>query len=154
MIEAHKIDLDNVTYTMTPANAMASWSALKTALALLSTVDFSSANVDTEDDDSLSDEEKAKANQQRLGLIILTTLAGNLGHPSVKQMEDIVLKHTSAQIDGGKPYRISNDLDSHFNKYRHHLITVLISGLKYQFGDFFSGGGGLLSNILPSTTTK
>ncbi|WP_071058733.1 phage tail assembly chaperone [Pelistega sp. MC2] len=154
MTETHAIELDNVTYTMTPANAMASWSALKIALGLLSTVDFSSTNVASEDDESLNDEDKAKANQQRLGLTIITSLASNLGHPAVKQMEDIVLRHTSAQIDGGKPYRLSNDLDSHFNKYRSHLITVLITGLKYQFGDFFSGGGGLLSNILPSSMVK
>lgn len=154
MIEAHKLDLDNVTYTMTPANAMASWAALKAALGLLNSIDLKS--LDTKDEPlpvDATDEEKkaaAEAAQKRFGLAIISTLAANLGHPAIKQMEEIVLKHTSAQVDGGKPYRLSNDLDAHFNKYRSHLINVLLAGLKYQFGDFFTGGGGLLNSMKSS----
>ncbi|OOF40940.1 hypothetical protein BKK47_02610 [Rodentibacter mrazii] len=129
MDQSKQITIENVTYTMTPANAMAAWTALKNAMKLLQSVDLS----------SLGDGKKLGAN-------VLTTVLANLGDPSVKALEDIVLKHTSCEQDG-KQYRLSERFDSHFNQYRGHLIPVLKEGLMYQFADFFIGGGGLLNSM-------
>lgn len=129
MEQSKQFTIEDVTYTMTPANAMAAWTALKNAMKLLQSVDLS----------SLGDSKK-------LGVGVLTTVLSNLGDPSVKELEEIILKHTSCKLDGTM-YRLSERFDSHFNQYRGHLITVLKEGLVYQFADFFIGGGGLLTNI-------
>nr|DAN62350.1 MAG TPA: tail assembly chaperone protein [Caudoviricetes sp.] len=114
---------------MTPANAMSAWTALKNAMKLLQSVDLS-----------------ALGDSKKLGVGVLTTVLANLGDSSVKELENIVLSHTACEQDGQK-YRLSERFDSHFNKHRGHLITVLKEGLTYQFADFFIGGGGLLNNI-------
>lgn len=129
MEQVKQFTIEDVTYTMTPANAMAAWTALKNAMKLLQSVDLS-----------------ALGDSKKLGAGILTTVVANLGDPSVKELENIVLTHTACEQDGQK-YRLSERFDSHFNKYRGHLITVLKEGLTYQFADFFIGGGGLLTNI-------
>ena len=66
--------------------------------------------------------------------------------------EDLGLSHATAQVDG-KTYRLSDRLEPHFNQYRHHLIGVLVRGVKYQFADFFKGGQTLLKDILPLKET-
>lgn len=129
MEQVKQFTIEDVTYTMTPANAMAAWTALKNAMKLLQSVDLS-----------------ALGGSKKLGAGILTTVVANLGDPSVKELENIVLTHTACEQDGQR-YRLSERFDSHFNKYRGHLITVLKEGLTYQFADFFIGGGGLLTNI-------
>jgi len=53
----------------------------------------------------------------------------------------------------GKTYRLSDRLEPHFNQYRHHLIGVLMRGVKYQFADFFKNGQTLLKDILPLKET-
>ena len=129
MEQVKQFTIEDVTYTMTPANAMAAWTALKNAMQLLQSVNLS-----------------ALGDSKKLGAGILTTVLANLGEPSVKELENIVLTHTACEQDGQK-YRLSERFDSHFNKHRGHLIAVLKEGLTYQFADFFIGGGGLLANI-------
>lgn len=129
MEQVKQFTIEDVTYTMTPANAMSAWTALKNAMKLLQSVDLS-----------------ALGDSKKLGVGVLTTVLANLGDSSVKELENIVLSHTACEQDGQK-YRLSERFDSHFNKYRGHLITVLKEGLTYQFADFFIGGGGLLNNI-------
>ena len=124
MEQVKQFTIEDVTYTMTPANAMSAWTALKNAMKLLQSVDLS-----------------ALGDSKKLGVGVLT-----LGDSSVKELENIVLSHTACEQDGQK-YRLSERFDSHFNKHRGHLITVLKEGLTYQFADFFIGGGGLLNNI-------
>lgn len=79
-MESKQINIENVTYTMTPANAMTAWTALKNAMKLLQSVDLSSLG-----------------NNKKLGASVLTTVLANLGDPSIKELEDIVLKHTSCE---------------------------------------------------------
>lgn len=129
MEQVKQFTIEDVTYTMTPANAMSAWTALKNAMKLLQSVDLS-----------------ALGDSKKLGVGVLTTVLANLGDSSVKELENIVLSHTACEQDGQK-YRLSERFDSHFNKYRGHLIAVLKEGLTYQFADFFIGGGGLLNNI-------
>lgn len=134
-MESKQINIENITYTMTPANAMTAWTALKNAMKLLQAVDLSSGDT------------------KKLGASVLTTVLANLGDPSIKELEDIVLKHTSCEQDG-KLYRLSERFDSHFNQHRGHLIPILKEGLVYQFADFFIGGGRLLSNIQANLKVK
>lgn len=131
MEQQKAFELDGVEYVMTPANAMSSWVALKNALKLAEgfQLDFSSGD------------------KQKIGLNVLQNLLANLGDPSVQALEEIVLKHTVCKSEG-KSYRLSDNPDRHFNQYRGHLIPILIEGVKYQFADFFSGGGGLLKTML------
>lgn len=135
MEQSKQFTLENITYTMTPANAAASWSALKEALKLVQHVDLSSLG-------------KEKGN---IGASMLMAILANLGDPSIKALEDIVLKHTSCEKDG-QLYRLSERFDAHFNQHRGHLLSVLKEGLVYQFADFFIGGGGLLNATLPTQT--
>ena len=41
MEQVKQFTIEDVTYTMTPANAMAAWTALKNAMKLLQSVDLS-----------------------------------------------------------------------------------------------------------------
>lgn len=127
MEQQFQFDLDGVSYTMTPANAMSSWTALKNAMKLAQ---------------GLSLDGVFGKNKQQAGAEILQGLLANLGTPEVKVLEDIVLKHTVCSLDG-KNYRLSDNPDKHFNQYRSHLIPILVKGVKYQFGDFFNVGGML-----------
>lgn len=122
-----KLDLDGVSYTMTPANAMSSWMALKNAMKLAQGLSLSGV---------------FGKDKQQAGAELLQGVLANLGTPEVKALEDIVLKHTVCSLDG-KNYRLSDNPDKHFNQYRHHLIPILVQGVKYQFGDFFNVGGML-----------
>lgn len=131
MEQQNELKIDDVTYIMTPANAMRSWSAIKNALKLVNTFDLGAMNFEQD--------------RKKLGLSVLTHLLSCLGDPKIKDLEEIVLSHTSARCND-KVMRLSDNPDRHFNQYRHHLITVLIEGAIYQFGDFFKGGGELLKN--------
>jgi hypothetical protein len=127
---------DGVQYVMTPANAMASWKALKRAASLLKGVDV--------------EEIKAGDHEGKTSVAIGTLLA-NLGEPAVAEIESIVFASTAVQPSGGdKPYRLEDSLDSHFNKHRAHLIPVLVQGVKYQYTDFFAGGMAMLQDLLPA----
>ncbi|AKJ42830.1 phage tail assembly chaperone [Pragia fontium] len=123
-----EFSVDDVTYVMTPANAVAAWSALKKAASLLRGLEFGHG-------------------QQPVSI---GTLLSNLGDPVVNDIEKLVFEHTSVSIEGNA-FKLSNKVNEHFNKYRSHMINVLVEGVKYQFSDFFSGGESLLSGLLPKT---
>lgn len=134
MEQQMQFELDGIQYTMTPANAMSSWQAIKNALKLVSTVNLTGDNT------------------KQIGANVISGILSNLGEPSLKALEDIVLNHTSIIDENGKLFRLSNNPDKHFNQYRHHLISVLAEGVKYQFGDFFKDGSKLLTAMLPVKT--
>nr|DAD91861.1 MAG TPA: tail assembly chaperone protein [Myoviridae sp. ctKZW4] len=136
MEQSKQFTLEDITYNMTPANAAVAWAALKNALKLVQHVDLSNLG-----------------NAGNIGANMLTAILANLGDPSIKALEDIVLKHTSCEQDG-KQYRLFERFDAHFNQHRGHLLPVLKEGLVYQFADFFIGGGGLLSSMLPNLNQK
>ncbi|MCK3654219.1 hypothetical protein A4G19_12430 [Pasteurellaceae bacterium Macca] len=125
-----KIEIDNVDYVMTPANAMSSWVALKNAFKLVQGVDLSA---------------NSGNDKQAVGMALLTRLLGSLGSEEVRALETIVLKHTSARLLDGTTYRLSEKFDEHFNQHRSHLLRILTEGVIYQFADFFKGGSALLS---------
>lgn len=128
-----QFELNEITYTMTPANADRAWKAVKHALKLLENI-----NLPTIED------------KTGVGTTILTTVLANLGEPPVAEIEALILSHTTCQI-GDQSYRLSDKFNAHFNQYRSHLLLVLKEGLIYQFSDFFSGGGELLKSMLPAS---
>lgn len=131
-----KFSIDGVQYLMTPANAMESWNALKRAASLLKGVDI--------------EEVKKGSGQEGKTSVAIGTLLSNLGEPAVAEIESIIFAGTVAQV-GGRRYRLSDELDSHFNQYRGHLVRVLMEGVKYQYSDFFAGGMAALKGLLPAT---
>jgi uncharacterized protein PD_1186 len=135
MEQQFEFELDGVRYVMTPANAFKAWNVLKKALKIAQGV-------------SVNGSKTGKI----LGSELLAQILANLGDPSVKEVEDLVLSHATASVDG-KTYRLSDRLEPHFNQYRHHLIGVLARGVKYQFADFFKNGQTLLKDILPLKET-
>ncbi len=135
MEQQFEFELDGVRYVMTPANAFKAWNVLKKALKIAQGV-------------QLSGPKEAK----KLGSALLSQLLANLGEPAVREVEELVLSHATASVDG-KTYRLSDRLEPHFNQYRHHLIGVLARGVKYQFADFFKNGQTLLKDILPLKET-
>lgn len=133
MEQQKQFEYDGVVYKMTPCNAGAAWAAIKNALKLLQSVQGININATNPDERS------------RVGVAVLGAVLANLGDPSVKALEEIIYKHTVAQTEDGKPYRLSDAFDKHFNQYRSHLLPVLKEGLIYQFSDFFTGGAQLLN---------
>ena len=81
-MESKQINIENVTYTMTPANAMTAWTALKNAMKLLQSVDLSSLG-----------------NNKKLGASVLTTVLANLGDPSIKELEDLKAELSRPRVD-------------------------------------------------------
>jgi hypothetical protein len=130
-----KFPIDGVQYVMTPANAMSSWNALKRAASLLKGVDI--------------EEVKQGAGQEGKTSVAIGTLLSNLGEPAVAEIEAIVFASTVAQVESRR-YRLSDELDSHFNQHRSHLVRVLMEGVKYQYADFFAGGMAALKDLLPA----
>ena len=135
MEQQFEFELDSVRYVMTPANAFKAWNVLKKALKIAQGVSVNGSKTG-----------------KTLGSELLAQILANLGDPSVKEVEDLVLSHATASVDG-KTYRLSDRLEPHFNQYRHHLIGVLARGVKYQFADFFKNGQTLLKDILPLKET-
>ncbi len=135
MEQQFEFELDGVRYVMTPANAFKAWNVLKKALKIAQGVSVNGSKTG-----------------KTLGGELLAQILANLGDPSVKEVEDLVLSHATASVDG-KTYRLSDRLEPHFNQYRHHLIGVLVRGVKYQFADFFKNGQTLLKDILPLKET-
>lgn len=133
-----KFSIDGVQYVMTPSNAMASWNALKRAASLFKGVDI--------------EEVKKGAGQEGKTSVAIGTLLSNLGEPAVADIEVIVYGSTVANV-GGKMYRLSDELDSHFNQYRGHLFRVLVEGVKYQYGDFFAGGMAAFKGLVPGASS-
>lgn len=131
MEQEKRFELDGVQYVMTPANAMASWTAIKKALGIAQSIQIQSMSGD----------------KQKVGLEVIQALLANLGDPRIQTIEELVIKHTVCSLNG-QNYRLSDNPDRHFNQYRGHLIPVLVEGVKYQFGDFFSGGGKSLMSML------
>ncbi len=129
-MNAHQFELDGITYRMTPANAMAGWAALKQAGKLLEGI-------------------KVSPNQD--GNLEIGTLLAHLGSPQVAEIERLIYEHTTVQTNQDKPFRLSHQLETHFNQHRSHLIRVLLEGCKVQFADFFKGGAwNSLSALMPT----
>jgi hypothetical protein len=131
-----KFNIDGVQYVMTPSNAMSSWNALKRAASLFKGVDIEEVKGATGNDGKTS--------------VAIGTLISNLGDPAVAEVEAIVFASTVVQASGKPAFRLSDDLDGHFNQHRAHLFEVLVKGVKYQFGDFFAGGMAALKGLMPA----
>lgn len=130
-----KFSIDGVQYVMTPANAMASWKALKGAASLFKGVDI---------------EEVKTGGKEGRTSIAIGTLLSNLGEPAVADIEAIVFSSTAVQVTGQPPFRLSDSLDAHFNQHRAHLLKVLVEGVKYQYADFFGGAMAALKALSPA----
>lgn len=108
----HRFELDDITYVMTPENAMTAYRALKKAAVLLSEAGPS-------------------------GYTLMGSVMANLGSEELEDLEKVILRNTTVGAD--KPYRLSDQLERHFNQYREHLVDILVEGFIYQFSPFFNG---------------
>lgn len=126
-----RIELDGCTYVMTPANAMAAWNALKAAGSLFKGLEL----------------DQGAQSKVDIGAIL-----GNLGDPAIAKIEQIVFEHTNAQKDG-KTFRLADQMESHFNAHRGHLIPVLVAGIQYQYSDFFTSAAPALAKLFGKTAT-
>lgn len=106
-------EIDEIRYIMRPANALASWSALKSAMGIFKNISGSEDKIE------------------------IGTILQNLGSKEVELIEKLIFEHTSVVINDEKPFKLSSQLDAHFNQHRSHIIQVLFSGVVYQFSDFF-----------------
>lgn len=127
----HRIELAGCTYIMRPANAIASWHALKAAGAVFKGMEIDSASV--------GNVSKSKVD---IGAIL-----GNLGDPAISKVERIVFEHTNVQPEGESAFRLVDRLETHFNDRRGDLIPVLIAGIQYQYADFFISAAPALAKI-------
>lgn len=132
-MEAEKrIELDGLTYIMRPANALASWNALKAAGAVFKGVEVDSKRVG----------EMGKTT------VDIGAILGNLGDPAIAKIERIVFEHTNVlEAGSGQPFRLVDRLETHFNERRGDLIPVLIAGIQYQYADFFTSAAPTLARL-------
>jgi hypothetical protein len=130
-----KFSIDGVQYVMTPANSMAAWTSLKRAASIFKGVDI--------------EEVKKGDGQEGRTSMAIGTLISNLGDPAIAEIEALVFASTAVQDTGKSAYRLSDDLDGHFNQHRAHLLEVLVRGVKYQYTDFFTGGMKL-AGLIPA----
>lgn len=110
MSDKKTLVIDDVTYTFSLANADAAWKAFKEACSVLKT-----ANKDA---------------------TIMATVLGSLGEPAIEKAEKLVRNNCVVQVEGQPAFKLTDQFDTHFNKYRKHLTKVTIEGLKFQFEDF------------------
>jgi hypothetical protein len=136
-MEAEKrIELEGCTYIMRPANAIASWNALKAAGAVFRGLELDSQRV--------GDVGKTK--------IDIGAILGNLGDPAIAKIERIVFEHTNVlEAGNGQPFRLIDRLDTHFNERRGDLIPVLVAGIQYQYSDFFTSAAPALALLMGKT---
>ncbi|MDT4876444.1 Phage tail assemb.y chaperone protein, TAC [compost metagenome] len=132
---------------MEPANAIPAWEALKKAAKLLQGVTLASLS---------EDGAGGEAATKKAGADAIGGLLANLGAPEVREIEALVFGCTKVvPEEGAKPYSLDSNLNHHFNKHRGHLMRVLFEGVRYQYADFFSGGGlsglmgGMLNKLVP-----
>ena len=127
-----KIELDGCTYIMRPANAIASWNALKAAGAVFKGMEL---------------EQPAKGQDLGKSKIDIGAILGNLGDPAIAKIERIVFDHTNVQVAGENPFRLADRLETHFNDRRGDLIPVLVAGIQYQYADFFTSAAPTLAKL-------
>ncbi|QIN98351.1 hypothetical protein vBSenM1_68 [Salmonella phage vB_SenM-1] len=141
MTEPKSFDIDDVTYNMTLANALQAWSVLKKAGKLFKGI----GNADIVGKDGKVDGKKAM-------LVLLDAVLENAGSDEMTAIEELIFRNTVVVVDG-KPRKLSDCKDQHFNAYRSHIFGVLKEGLVYQFADFFKGNGlsGLAGLATPLT---
>lgn len=130
-MEPKTIEMDGISYFLTPANAISAWNALKKAGSLLK-----GASVDAADSSSA-----------------ITALLSNLGDPALKDVEDLIYRNITVQ-GNGETFKLIDNLNEHFNKYRAHMVPLLVEGAAYQFSDFFKGGMNSLKRLMPQAASK
>ena len=120
----------NAEYVMRLGNATDAWDALKTACKLLKNVDLNSV-------------EQVSNVQAEAALQIIA----NIGDPAIANIERIVYENTTVKKNG-EVYRLIDRFDEHFNECRGDMIPLLMAGVKFHFGDFFSAGLKSLTTMM------
>lgn len=120
-----------VEYRMNLGNGLKSWAALKKAGKLFK-------GIGTAD---IMEDDKKTVNQGKLILVIIDVVLDNAGSPEFADLETIVFNNTVVNIEGSRPYKLSDNKDVHFNKYRSHIFPILKEGIVFQFADFIKGNG-------------
>lgn len=140
MNEPKSFELDDVTYKMTLANALAAWSVLKKAGKLFKGI----GGADIVGKDGRIDGKKAM-------LVILDALLENASSEEMAAVEELIFRNTVVVVND-KPRKLIDCKDQHFNEHRGHIFGVLKEGLVFQFADFFKGNGlsGIAGLAMPS----
>lgn len=121
----------NVEYRMNLGNGLKSWAALKKAGKLFK-------GIGTAD---IMEDDKKTVNQGKLLMVLLDVVLDNAGSPEFADLETIVFNNTVVNIEGSKPYKLAENKEVHFNKFRSHIFPILKNGIVYQFADFIKGNG-------------
>lgn len=124
------LNIETREYRFEKANASKCWGAIKSALEIVGDINFS---INGKDD------------SQAMGLNIFKGVLANLGNPALKELENLILSHTT--FVEGKGYRLSDNFNEHFNEYPQDLFKVLIEGAKFQLLPFFPNGEKLLKSM-------
>ncbi|WP_297576070.1 phage tail assembly chaperone [uncultured Deefgea sp.] len=106
-------EIDGIKYTHTLGNAIQSWNAFKQAAGALK-----NANPDAD---------------------LIAIVAGALGDPCVKTAEDLVWANVIVTMPDGASFKLKDQLQTHFNSRRKHLVRVFAQGVRFQYEDFFDG---------------
>lgn len=128
-MKENTLKTEHAEYIMRLGNAAQAWNALKKACELLSHLKLGKTG-------QIKDLEVEAAMQ----------VIAHIGDDSVANIERIIYENTTVKKNG-EVFRLSDRFDEHFNECRADMIPVLIEGVKFHFGDFFSAG----LKFLPTT---
>lgn len=124
------ITLDGVEYIMTPVNAVQGWQNLQKMLGAIG---------------------RSKMNHGGDGSMA-TAIALAFSVMDAKELAELqrmVLENTVVRVDGAMPFKLLDQVETHFNAWRSHLPQLLVEGALYQFEDFFTGIRATLGSLFP-----
>ncbi|WP_208952344.1 phage tail assembly chaperone [Rahnella sp. ChDrAdgB13] len=131
-MEAKKtITLDDVTYVMTPVNAMEGWQKLQLMLGAIGRSKMSNGG-----DGSIA--------------TAIALAFSVMDGKELAALQEMVIGSTVVKPeDGSMPFKLVDQAGTHFNQYRSHFPQLLVEGALYQFEDFFTGIRATLGSLFP-----
>ncbi|MCS2154349.1 hypothetical protein MUU49_17475 [Scandinavium goeteborgense] len=133
-MEAQKtLNLDGVSYIMSPANAFSAWENLQMLLGAIGR-----SKMDHPGDGSM-------ASAIGLAFSVMDTR-------ELAAIQRMVFEYTVVKLSEGQPFKLTDGAETHFNQYRAHLPKLLVEGVIYQFEDFFTGIRDVLTGLFPGMT--
>lgn len=130
MEQQKEITLDDVKYVLTPANAYTAWENLQLLLGAIGR-----SKMDHPGDGSIS---------SVIGLAFSV-----MDRPELATVQSMIFENVVVVPVNGKPSRLKDVGEAHFNEHRAHLPLLLVEGAQYQFGDFFTGIRDVLGGLFP-----
>lgn len=124
------LTLDGVDYVMTPVNAVQGWGCLQKMLGAIGRSKMMNGG-----DGSMA--------------TAIALAFSVMDGKELAELQRMVLGSTVVRAEGAMPFKLEDQVETHFNMYRSHLPQLLVEGALYQFEDFFTGIRATLGSLFP-----